>query len=163
MGTTFSIDDIGQDTLDSIEIQKLYDDLVSEQEDLEQAIKDAREDLKLAQADYDPADGDESVDDALTALDDAEHDLEHFITEHSGIMRDIEDAMEQVGEDWKYGIELINERYWEDFVQQDLEEMGYISKDAWFIEVDWKRTAENIAMDYTTVDLGDHTYYARSC
>lgn len=163
MGTTFSITDIGNDIIDSIEIQKLYDDLIDEQEDLEQAIKDARADLKLAREEYDPEEGDDGVDEALEALDEAEQELEGFNADHASLMRDIEDAMEQVGEDWKYGIELIHERYWEDFVQQDMEEMGYISKDAWFIEVDWKATAKNIAMDYVTVDLGDHTYYARSC
>lgn len=155
MAYTFSIGDIGQDIIDSRELQELYDDLISEQEDLEQAIKDARVDLKQAQADYD-------VDEALEALDEAEQELEHFNVENSGIMREIEDAMEEIGE-WQYGEVLIHENYWIDYVEDMLNDLGYLNtKDAWFIEIDWEKTARNVAMDYITVELDGHTYYARN-
>ena len=161
MGRNFDISDIGNDIIDSREVQGLYDDLISEQEDLEQAIKDARADLKLAREEYDPLEGDGSVDEALEALDDAEQELEGFNADHASLMRDIEDAMEQIS-DWQYGETLIHERHWVDFVQQDMEEMGYVRNDAWWIEIDWEATAKNVAMDYTEIDLSGHTYYARS-
>ena len=161
MGRNFDISDIGNDIIDSREVQGLYDDLISEQEDLEQAIKDARAYLKLAREEYDPEDGDEHMDEALTALDDAEQELEGFNADHASLMRDIEDAMEQVS-DWQYGEALIHERHWVDFVQQDTDELGYVKSDAWWIEIDWEATAKNVAMDYTEIDLGGHTYYARS-
>ena len=162
MGRNFDISDIGNDIIDSREVQGLYDDLISEQEDLEQAIKDARADLKLAREEYDPLEGDGSVDEALEALDDAEQELEGFNADHASLMRDIEDAMEQVS-DWQYGETLIHERHWEEYVEELCNELGYVNtKDVWWIEIDWRATAKNVAMDYTTVDFIGHTYYARS-
>ena len=161
MGTTFSITDIGQDIIDSREVQELYDDLVSEQEDLEQGIKDARADLKLAREEYDPEEGDDDVDEALTALDEAEQELEHFNVEYSGIMREIEDAMEQIS-DWQYGETLIHERHFEEYVEEMLKDCGELPRDIpWYIIIDWEQTAKNVKMDYSEIDLNGHTYLAR--
>lgn len=69
----------------------------------------------------------------------------------------------QYSSDWEYGETLIRYSYFEDYCQEMLEDCGDIPKDLpWYIEVDWKKTAENIAQDYTEVDFNGVSYYIRS-
>ena len=59
---------------------------------------------------------------------------------------------------------LIRESYWEDYVEQLCEEIGDIPKDLpAYIHIDWKWTAREIAMDYSTVELDGISYYYRNC
>ena len=64
--------------------------------------------------------------------------------------------------EWKYGVTLIEEDEFEDFVEQDLEDCGYIPKDfpKW-IEIDWKTTANNVRQDYSEVVYAGNTYLYR--
>lgn len=66
--------------------------------------------------------------------------------------------------DWKYGETLIRESYWEEYVEEMITDLGYISRDfPWWIEIDWTKTADNVAQDYTTVDFNEVNYYIRNC
>lgn len=66
--------------------------------------------------------------------------------------------------DWKYGETLIRESYWEESVEETTIDCGYIKKDLpWWIEIDWTKTAENVAQDYTTIDFDGINYYIRDC
>ena len=77
---------------------------------------------------------------------------------------------EQWRGDW-YPITLINEDYFTDSIKELVEDCGYINRprgkgrdeDAlpWWIEVDWEKTADNCTVDYTTIEIGDVTYYYR--
>lgn len=61
--------------------------------------------------------------------------------------------------DWEYGETLISEDYWEEYVKELICDCGYICSDfpSW-IEIDWEKTAENVAMDY----VNDNGYYMRA-
>lgn len=63
--------------------------------------------------------------------------------------------------DW-YPLILINSDYFTEYTRDLLEDCGYIPKDfpSW-IEVDWEVSAENVKIDYTTIDIEDETYYYR--
>lgn len=64
--------------------------------------------------------------------------------------------------EFDYGTTLIEEDDFEDFVEQDLEDCGYISKDfpTW-IEINWEATANNVRQDYSEVEFRGNTYLYR--
>lgn len=63
---------------------------------------------------------------------------------------------------WEHGIQFISEAYFPDYTRELLVDCGYIPADLpeW-IEIDWKETAQNIAVDYATVDFRNVSYYYR--
>lgn len=79
---------------------------------------------------------------------------------------DIEKLEDEVndyaGDNFEDGVYLIVEDDFEDFVEQDLEDCGYIPKDfpTW-IEIDWEVTAENVRQDYSEVEFRGTTYLFR--
>ena len=66
------------------------------------------------------------------------------------------------GDNFDDGVYLIDADDFEDFVEQDLEDLGYIPKDfpTW-IEIDWEATANNVQQDYTEVTFRGITYLYR--
>ena len=78
-------------------------------------------------------------------------------------LRDLASEASQYSSDWEYGETLIRYSYWENYVQEMLEDCGEIPKDLpWYIEIDWEATSENIAQDYTTADFDGVDYYIRN-
>lgn len=66
--------------------------------------------------------------------------------------------------EWYDGNALIHEDYWVEYVQDLLEDCGDIPSDLpWYIVVDWVSTAENIAVDYSTIEYDGSTCYYRNC
>ena len=71
---------------------------------------------------------------------------------------------EDYASDWRHGETLIRESYWQDYVQELLEDVGDIPRDPpHYLVIDWEATARNIAYDYTIVDFGGIDYYIRNC
>lgn len=68
---------------------------------------------------------------------------------------------EQWQGDW-YPVTLINSDYFTEYTEELLKDCGYIPKDlpSW-IELDWEKTADNVKVDYTTIDIDDETFYYR--
>lgn len=94
-----------------------------------------------------------------------EEELESWKEEWLSELEEIEAINElenEVGDEWSYGVTLIEEDDFEDFVEQDLEDCGYISKDfpTW-IEIDWKATANNVKQDYSEVEFRGTNYLFR--
>lgn len=79
------------------------------------------------------------------------------------VIEAINEVENEVGNEWEYGVALIEEDDFEDFVEQDLEDCGYISKDlpSWII-IDWEATANNVKQDYSEVDYQGRTYLFRA-
>jgi hypothetical protein len=45
-----------------------------------------------------------------------------------------------------------------------LEDIGVLPKDLpTYIEIDWDKTADNLEVDYASVDFGDDEYLIRNC
>ena len=79
------------------------------------------------------------------------------------IITDINNLEDEVGSEWEYGVTLIEEDEFEDFIREDLVDIGYIPKDfpSW-IEIDWEATASNVRQDYSEVDYQGRTYLFRA-
>lgn len=78
-------------------------------------------------------------------------------------INDLEDEVNSyAGDSFDDGVYLINVDDFEDFVEQDLEDLGYIPKDfpTW-IEIDWKATANNVQQDYIEVTFRGTDYLFR--
>lgn len=70
---------------------------------------------------------------------------------------------ESSGGDWEDGVMLIRDDYFTEYAQDLCAEIGDVSKNLpSYIEIDWDATAKNIQQDYTSVDIGDDTYWYRS-
>jgi len=82
-------------------------------------------------------------------------------------LRAILDQLKGYGgdEEWRgdwYPVTLISERTFEDHARELLEECGTIPRDLpWYVAIDWETTAENIRVDYTSVDVGSTVYWYR--
>ena len=67
-----------------------------------------------------------------------------------------------LGNEFEYGVTLVREDYWEEYVEDLLIEIGYLPKDlpCW-IEIDWASTAYNVKKDYEEVLYQGDTYLGR--
>jgi len=67
--------------------------------------------------------------------------------------------------DWKYGTPLIRDDYFEDYAQELAEDCGdYDSRNVrWpYTCIDWKMAADELKMDYTSVEFDGETFWLRS-
>lgn len=69
----------------------------------------------------------------------------------------------QYAEDWKYGVQLIRDSYFEEYARQFADDIGAIdAKATWPLDhIDWKVAAEHLQMDYTEVDFDGVAYWVR--
>jgi prefoldin subunit 5 len=187
MASAITISDIGSSVLDSRDLDELLSELKSENEDLTEARDDAQNDVDKAQEALQEAEdtlrdakingaGDnaleelyEAVEEAEQALqveeqtlEDAQEALDEFNSDHASLIRDLEDASDEVG-DWIHGETLIHEDYWVEYVEEMLKDCGYLPKDIpWWIEIDMDKTADNVKMDYSELMINGETYYYRA-
>jgi hypothetical protein len=74
----------------------------------------------------------------------------------------LQDELKGYCPDWEYGVVLVRESYWVDYVEELLEDIGDLPKDIpHYIAIDWDKTADNIQTDYTSADFDGVTYWAR--
>ena len=65
-------------------------------------------------------------------------------------------------EDWHHGSTLIRDDYFTEYARETVTDCGYINADMpWWIVVDWEATAENVKVDYFSVDYDGVTYWIR--
>jgi len=136
------------DVIDSRDVIERIDELEGERNDLSSALSEAQEsdspaqlvgELQRSLEEWDDANGDELK--ALKAL---------------------QDEAEGYAPDWKHGCGLVRYSHWVAYVQEMLEDIGDLPKDLpHYIEIDWDRTAENIKVDYTTVEFDGVEYFVR--
>lgn len=69
---------------------------------------------------------------------------------------------EPYSDDWKYGATLISESYFTDYTEELLKDCGYLPAElpSWIV-IDWEETAENVKVDYTSVEFDGVTYWIR--
>lgn len=153
--TEFSFTD---DILDVRDLIERYEEL----EDELSAITDIEDEIES----LDPKEDKEEIRTAKENLEEKKKELEDEQEEFNQL-QDILDELKGNGgdEQWRgdwYPITLINSDYFTEYTQELVEDCGYISKDfpSW-IEVDWEETADNVKIDYTTIEIGDEEYYYR--
>lgn len=73
------------------------------------------------------------------------------------------DEAEGYSPDWKYGVTLIRDSYFEEYAMELAEEIGAIPDNLqWPCTcIDWEQAARELQMDYTAVEFGDVTYWVR--
>ena len=85
-------------------------------------------------------------------------------------LNQLQDILEELkggggDEQWKgdwYPVTLINEDYFTDSIEELVKECCGFPKDVpWWVEIDWEKTADNCKVDYTTIEIGEETYYYR--
>jgi hypothetical protein len=66
--------------------------------------------------------------------------------------------------DWRHGETLIRDSYFQTYAEQFADDIGAIDRNAnWPIScIDWKKAAEELQMDYTSVEFDGVTYWMRS-
>lgn len=75
-------------------------------------------------------------------------------------------ALAEEGEslsDWRYGVTLIHPSHFQTYAQELAEEIGAIDPDArWPANcIDWEQAANELRVDYTTIDFDGVDYLAR--
>lgn len=147
-------------------------DLIEERTEFQQTVLDAyNEEFKTDFADFDEINvallGDDlgEVDYTEEEIDKLNDFKDVWSTELEKItqINDLEDEINSyAGDNFDDGVYLIDEDNFEDFVEQDLEDCGYIPKDfpTW-IEINWERTANNVKIDYSEVEFRGNIYLYR--
>lgn len=147
--TTFTIDDIGADTLDSRDIINRIDELRDERDGLQA-------DLDACVAN--PADPEYRA---------CRLNLENWQSEYADELDRLERFAVQLEDccpDWTYGQMLIENSYFETYVQEFAEETGAVDPAApWPLNhIDWKGAARELQTDYTYAEIDGFKYWARS-
>lgn len=132
-------------------------DLAEKREDLEQEILDS---FLENFPHYEEMT--ESFEDILFEEEEIQSWKEDWLDEIVSIT-DIEKLEDETGSEFNYGVTLIPEDDFTDYVKDLLEDCGYIPKDfpSW-IEVDWEATADNVRQDYTETEYNGITYLFRA-
>jgi len=126
--------------LDTRDLQARLEELESEREDFQNTVNDAEE-------------GEEKQT--------AQEELNVWDAENLEELEALRELKDEVSE-WDDGNTLIPEEDWIDYVQELLIDTGDLPRNIpWYIEIDWDRTAFNIAQDYGEVDYLGTTYFYR--
>jgi hypothetical protein len=66
-------------------------------------------------------------------------------------------------DDWQYGATLIRDSYFVEYAQELAVDIGAIDSNArWpMTHIDWEAAADELKMDYTSVEFDDVTYWVR--
>lgn len=133
------------DVLDSRDIDARIAELQADRDRLAQDLEDAQADPEITGG-VDPRDfhPDEADDEELTALQELREQGQGY-------------------SDWKYGVTLVRDSYFEEYAKQLAEEMGLISGDeSWPLTcIDWERATRELQQDYTSVEYDGVTYWFR--
>lgn len=123
---------------DTVDNRASHFDWIGGKKDLETAVTDAENSLEVAESDF--------GDDEKTELDELE-------------------TLESEIADFMHGETMILERDFEDYAREMAEDIGAMEGvgDKWPCTcIDWEQAAEELAMDYTTVEYQGDTYLVRS-
>lgn len=79
-------------------------------------------------------------------------------------MKELQNLMDQLENhvEFSYGITLIPENEFEDYVQNYAEDIGAFDNNNHWIVVDWEATADNLRSDFNEVEYENETYLYRA-
>lgn len=125
-------------------------DLIKERDDCKQTVVDA----------YNKMYEDEQISDYENIIFNSDlQDKLHCSYEIDKI-NEIDGIENEIGEDFHYGVALINTNDFEDYIPDYLEDIGYIPTNfpSWIV-INWTETASNILNDYSEIEYDGNTYY----
>lgn len=104
----------------------------------------------------------ESFEDILFEEEEVQNWKEDWLDEITNIT-DIERLEDEIGSEFNFGVTLIPEDDFTDYVEDILEEFGYNPKDfpSW-IEINWEATAKNVKQNYSKLKYEGEYYLFRS-
>ena len=92
--------------------------------------------------------------------DDDVEDIE--LAEELQHLKALTEEAEGYAEDWKCGVGLIRDSYFEEYAEELCKNIGALPNDVpWYIVIDWEATAGHIRQDYTSVEFDGVTYWVR--
>ena len=78
-------------------------------------------------------------------------------------LKNLADEGANESSDWAYGETLIHYDHFTEYTQQTIEDVGDLPRNLpGYIVIDWEQTAENLKVDYSTIDFDGQTYYIRN-
>ena len=94
----------------------------------------------------------------LEGLDELDEDDKEELAKLTELKEQIDDSVE-----WEDGIILIHDQYFADYARELAEDIGAINSDAkWPATcIDWEQAARELQMDFTNVEVDEHTYWYR--
>lgn len=121
----------------------------------------AEEQLEAAKARM--ADAQDAVDDGEIALKSAQEDFDSDLQDELKNLRALAEQGEGYG-DWRHGETLVNDDYFVKYAEQLADDIGAIDSDArWPLShIDWEAAANDLKMDYTSIDFDGETFWMRS-
>jgi len=144
-----------------------YEELEDEREGLETELEDAEQSVEIAS----PDDEEEMAQahDRLHNADAALHTWQEENQDEFDALLDALAELENSGGDheWRrawYPVTLIADWHFEAYAEELAEDIGAISSAPnWPATcIDWERAARDLRMDYSSVEIGDNTYWYRS-
>jgi hypothetical protein len=79
-------------------------------------------------------------------------------------LQSLQDELEGYCDDWKYGVTLIRDSYFEEYAEELCKDIGEIPSNLpWYIasHIDWDGVADELKIDYTSADFDGVTFWAR--
>ena len=140
-------------TIDSRDVIARIEELETEESELQQEI-DEKEDQ------YTPKELTKNPAPVIVAKEALKEWRESEEGQELTALKALAEQGEAYAPDWKYGAQLINEDYFEEAMDEMLEDCGYIPRDLpsfLTITVDYGA----LKMDYTKLDFDGQTYYIR--
>ena len=129
-------------------------DLIEQREELKQQVLDSHNETFFDQAvdDYEDIDFEEVT-----------NEWKEDWLDTIALIGEIDVVEDTVGNEFEYGVTLIEESEFEEYVEDELKECGYIPKDfpSWIV-IDWTETADNVKQDYSELEFEGVTYLYRS-
>lgn len=153
------------DVIDSRDVIERIEELEDERQSLADEVSDAQETLNDAEDDTSVLDAKEirELKDKFTEASQARSDWDEENGEELTALKNLADEGANESSDWAYGETLIHENYFTEYAQQLVEDIGDLPRGfPHYIVLDWEQTAENIKVDYSTVDFDGETYYIRN-
>lgn len=138
------------DTIDSRDVIER----IAELQDERQGLADALDEAKGATG--------EDADTQLTDANDALKDWDEDNGAELKALMDFAGEAEGYASDWTYGAQLICDSYFTEAMQELCADIGDVPKDMpAYLVIDWEATAENLKVDYTSVEFDGVTYWVR--
>lgn len=89
------------------------------------------------------------------------NELEEIRTELEALQALAEQAA-SYAPDWEYGATLVRDSYFVDYCEEMVKDIGDLPANIpGYLAIDWEATADNLRVDYTSVEFDGVTYWVR--